>query len=994
MKKSAFATLALAAALAVQPLLAAPTPPLDQRVRESERRQQMIRTQTQRLGEELAAIITEFENNGMGQGEDVKVLRAIKSVLGNLSDREMARVIDLLGSARGGDVSQSKAKVAQAFGGQKTIVVELRQLLLEYDRQQQLYDLSLRFAQLAGRQNGNLKEAKRLVRSASGRSLDRFDEGQKISLSVQKDEQTAIRDEAVGVLNKLADLAKDTESSIADRLNESLKSAQKGRLAESLKASVEELKAANLYRAAGSQKASRDQLRELSRLVAPPKDTLEILRQAAAELERIEIEQRATIAVTQALPDDKSRKSEETYFEAEDKQGDVVDRTDMVQRDVEHLVPLASEQLKKGEDHMQEARAQILDKKRTDAARSQEQAAVALAAARKLVLEELNKQEKKDEQPVDKLAAAKELKDKVAQLKDEQAKLKEQTAERKDPKKAAPLSPEQAKLQEQARALQPQAARQSTPAADALADAAREMGKAQAALEKKEKLDQTTAPQQAAVDNLARAEKMLDGEIAALEQAKADLAALEQSREKVAELIKNETKIELATAQAEAAQKSEKEPDATRPDDPADPKQPQANPPADAPANQPAPKPNTPDAKNADPTDAKAIAQEQAKNAEAAAEAAATLPKAGADAAQPLAAAKSDLRLALMDLQNHDPAGARPDEKQATANLEKAKDAIDRKIDELQQQLGQPGAQATANANLAQAIEKAQGEIAQAIKQGDAQGEPAAKPNEDQPGQNGQQAQGQKGEGQPEGEGQAQAKGERQQQKAPGEGQGEPGGKAKGPQQADAFQKTAQDLAGAAANASAPAAVDQAIAQATEALAQAAGAAKTGDQPAAQANAAGAQSALAQAAAALAMAQQGASSNAQANAQQGKGQGQQPGEGQGQAAQAEGQGEGQAESGKGQKGQQQAKGQGMGKGQAPSQSNAEGQGESSGDRQSGRADAADTGDRANTRGKGEFIKLPPRDRNAIMQSRKESAPSEYAPAVEQYLRNLSDGDDK
>jgi hypothetical protein len=28
-----------------------------------------------------------------------------------------------------------------------------------------------------------------------------------------------------------------------------------------------------------------------------------------------------------------------------------------------------------------------------------------------------------------------------------------------------------------------------------------------------------------------------------------------------------------------------------------------------------------------------------------------------------------------------------------------------------------------------------------------------------------------------------------------------------------------------------------------------------------------------------------------------------------------------------------------------------------------------------------------------MQSRKESAPSEYAPAVEQYLRNLSDGGD-
>jgi hypothetical protein len=29
-----------------------------------------------------------------------------------------------------------------------------------------------------------------------------------------------------------------------------------------------------------------------------------------------------------------------------------------------------------------------------------------------------------------------------------------------------------------------------------------------------------------------------------------------------------------------------------------------------------------------------------------------------------------------------------------------------------------------------------------------------------------------------------------------------------------------------------------------------------------------------------------------------------------------------------------------------------------------------------------------------MQSRKDAAPSEYAPAVEQYLRNLSDSEDK
>src|SRR5438067_8520212 len=94
-------TLALAAALASQalwgilPAFSAPAaaPAIDQRVRESERKQQMIRTSTQHIGEDLASIITEFENNGMGEGEDVKVLRAIKSVLGKLSDKEMARVI-------------------------------------------------------------------------------------------------------------------------------------------------------------------------------------------------------------------------------------------------------------------------------------------------------------------------------------------------------------------------------------------------------------------------------------------------------------------------------------------------------------------------------------------------------------------------------------------------------------------------------------------------------------------------------------------------------------------------------------------------------------------------------------------------------------------------------------------------------------------------------------------------------------------------------------
>src|SRR6185503_18211853 len=164
----------LAFALALYGAVAFADPVADQRVRESERKQQMIRSQTQRLADELSGIIAEFDNNAMGDGEDVKILRAIRGVLGKLSEKDMARVVELLSSARGvgDDVSKSKSRVAEAFGGQKTIVVQLRQLLLEYQRQQEMYELSLRFAQLANRQNQNLKEAKRLVRQSQGRSLE------------------------------------------------------------------------------------------------------------------------------------------------------------------------------------------------------------------------------------------------------------------------------------------------------------------------------------------------------------------------------------------------------------------------------------------------------------------------------------------------------------------------------------------------------------------------------------------------------------------------------------------------------------------------------------------------------------------------------------------------------------------------------------------------------------------------------------------------------
>ena len=74
---------------------AAPAEPLLQQ----EAKQQQIKNTTQRVADQLSAIIAEFDRNVIS-GEDVKVLRAIRGVLGTLSEQEMKLVIEYWKVAR------------------------------------------------------------------------------------------------------------------------------------------------------------------------------------------------------------------------------------------------------------------------------------------------------------------------------------------------------------------------------------------------------------------------------------------------------------------------------------------------------------------------------------------------------------------------------------------------------------------------------------------------------------------------------------------------------------------------------------------------------------------------------------------------------------------------------------------------------------------------------------------------------------------------------
>jgi hypothetical protein len=199
---------------------------------QQEQKQQQLRNTTRRVGDQLEIIVAEFERNGIA-GEDVSVLRAIRGVLDHLSERDMVKVIEFLQQSRGASDSKiSGQTVTEAYAAQKSIIVQLHQLVMEYQRQQALYEISLRLKELAGRQTANMWLGVALAKSAEGKSsFTTYDENQKISLRYQQAEQNPLRDEVEAILKRLGRLADEiTDGSAADRPKAALEQGRKGGL--------------------------------------------------------------------------------------------------------------------------------------------------------------------------------------------------------------------------------------------------------------------------------------------------------------------------------------------------------------------------------------------------------------------------------------------------------------------------------------------------------------------------------------------------------------------------------------------------------------------------------------------------------------------------------------------------------------------------------------------------------------------------------------------
>ncbi len=923
--------------------MAAPSPDV---LLDTELSQRQIRASAQNVADAIDQLLTDFDRNGLNGGEDVKVLHAIRSILGNLTDKEMEQVVNLLQAARTATApSTVKKNALAAFNIQKQVLARLRQLLIQHQRQQAIRKLARLLRELSNRQDTNLRETLALAQLTQDKTSATVDETQRAALDLQCSEQKSIQTETVHILDALDALTTATSD---ERPKLAAQHAKTATLDFLLARAVADLDESRLLSCAGNQKNIRDNLRIMARVLSTPHDDASRLRQAMRDLDVAIQQQRELIETTKAAA------TPDTAIA--DKQAENTDRTDQVRQQVQNLSPVAAAHVQNAIAAMQEARAALIAKEQSRALTGEQAALDLLLKARAELDQQFAKAQKDSQKKADPHEALKETQKKLADLSQQQEQLKKDSAAKPDKQQAD----KQTALQKQTQDLQQQTAPQFPKAADALGDAAQQMQKAADALQKQQP---AMDAQQAAEAALKQAAEAMKDDAAKLDKAADELKSTESVIATLAALIQRQQKLELATGKV--AVNAAAKPTATE----MAPNQQQLT------------------------TDTESLRTH--------------LPEDTRAADTPLVSARQNMTAATVWLQSAKAGTAHPQQQQALANLYAAKNALEKKRNKLADQLGQPvsnnseiakamqdlakAQQDTADAQQMldkagaapmQQLQERQQQLADAVLQHPAAQDPATPAAAAQ--RAAQEAAQQLAKGNLKDAIQAMQQAQVAMQKnnaqATQNGQLQQGGQSSPSmqplvQQQQRLREAAQQMANAKQDANAQAAMQEAS-QALQDAANTVGSLATnsgtlpgsvaqpmqnaqmslasateqanGSTPAnagaAAANATAAQNAMAQAQAALADAAAG------------------------EIGAGEGQGQGQA----------QGQGQEPGKGHGTA-----GEGNWNGASSSGGIAAVKAAG-------GQFIGLPPRDRAAIKQSQSEKYPQEYGPLIEQYMKNLAD----
>src|SRR5204862_34116 len=244
-------------------------------------------------------------------------------------------------------------------------------------------------------------------------------------LSQQEIDQVAIKDELLLLLSAIERVAKETEGApTGERPKAALEQAKNGGIVASLDDSVKDLQGAKLLSATGNEKKARDQMRDVARTLLLSKDLVDLLRAAIQETENAILQQKQVIDLT------KKMERKDDARDAEDKQFEVVDNTDLIRRDINDVAPTAASYFKTAIDRMQEARVLLNESKEMknkvhETPIKQSDAVAGLELAKGALQDQLAKAELESQKPEGGLASLRELQKQVQELIQKEEKLKE-----------------------------------------------------------------------------------------------------------------------------------------------------------------------------------------------------------------------------------------------------------------------------------------------------------------------------------------------------------------------------------------------------------------------------------------------------------------------------------------------------------------------------------------------------------------------------------------
>jgi len=496
--------------------------------------EQDVRAHTATVVTQVQSLIDELAANGIS-GDDIKVLNATKAALTNLSGPEMDRVIASLQKA--GDASNaatSQQNVANAYAGQKGIILQFRQILKDYEQRQAAYELPVRFKELAARQTETMLTAASVAKATAGKSASELTSMQQTTQQIVQADQEAISNEVALAQDQLNKAAAGSTADNAKTMQSAQTDIKSGTLAKALDDANEALKSGQLLKALKAQAVARDELRNIAKDLNPPTNAADALASTDAALSKLISEQKNLLDQTNAATNVKPR-----VTGLDEKQGAIVDEANSLQQDMQSLSPDQATAVKAALTPMQQSRALLAvawggPETFTKAAASQQDALDKLQDVQKQL----------DQQVADaKKAADDASKDTVSKLQDMQKQIQAQIQQQQQvsnqtqqavtnaamnstPPDTTAAAQAQQQVQQQTTAMQQSAQPLSLDAANALAKAADQMNKAQKDLTDPAKTADAQAAQKAAQAALTQASQQIDQQIAQAQQQAADPSAL------------------------------------------------------------------------------------------------------------------------------------------------------------------------------------------------------------------------------------------------------------------------------------------------------------------------------------------------------------------------------------------------------------------------------------------------------------------------------------